>query len=196
MVNRLGDDRGKGLGRNPQFVPGRCVQSGDAPLPALALAQGMGDDVGQVNDGRPGRIVGQVRLDSLVRRPDSGPDWSSLRVRLTLDPLEGQRARRPWRFFDGSEDGSFELQWLDLPSGPYQLQAWLDKRRRAVLGRADAASVRTSATTGLASPSLSTDLKGEWMALTICHSEPPKYSSGGTGAKCPKSSRRGWPVTG
>lgn len=75
----------------------------------------------------PGRIRGTVSLDSLVRVPEGGPDWKTLKVRLTLDPLEGQRNRRPWRFFDGSEDGSFELQWIDLPSGPFQVQAWLDR---------------------------------------------------------------------
>lgn len=77
----------------------------------------------------PGRITGTVTVDSLVKLPETGPDWSRLRVRLTLDPLEGQRNRRPWRFFDGSEDGSFVLQWLALPSGPYQLSAWLDKNQ-------------------------------------------------------------------
>lgn len=76
----------------------------------------------------PGRIVGQAWLDSLVQVGADGPDWSTLRVRLTLDPLEeGSRQRRPWRFADGGTDGSFELPWIDLPSGPFQLEAWLDK---------------------------------------------------------------------
>ena len=75
----------------------------------------------------PGRLVGQASLDSLVDAGEEGPDWSTLKARLTLDPVEGSRQRRPWRFADGSEDGSFELQWLDLPSGPFQLDVWLDK---------------------------------------------------------------------
>jgi hypothetical protein len=75
----------------------------------------------------PGRIIGQTYLDSLARVGADGPEWSTLRVRLTLDPLEGSRQRRPWRFADGGTDGSFELPWIELPSGPFQLEAWLDK---------------------------------------------------------------------
>ena len=74
----------------------------------------------------PGGIRGRAVLDSLVNVGDDGPDWAILKARLTLDPLPDSRQRRPWRFADGSEDGSFELQWLRLPSGPYQLQVWLD----------------------------------------------------------------------
>lgn len=75
----------------------------------------------------PGRILGQASLDSLVTVGDEGPDWASLKVRLTLESLDGTRLRRPWRFADGSIDGSFTLDWLDLPSGPFQLEVWLDK---------------------------------------------------------------------
>ena len=75
----------------------------------------------------PGRIVGQAYLDTLAEVGSEGPNWSTLRVRLTLDPPEGSRQRRPWRFADGGTDGSFELPWLDLPSGPFQLEVWLDR---------------------------------------------------------------------
>jgi len=75
----------------------------------------------------PGSIVGRVSLDTLVQLPAEGPDWSVLKVRLTLEPPADSRQRRPWRFADGSEDGSFRLDWLDLPSGPFQLEAWMDK---------------------------------------------------------------------
>jgi len=75
----------------------------------------------------PGRLVGQASVDTLVRLGDEGPDWATLKARLTLDPPEGSRQRKPWRFADGSADGSFQLPWLDLPSGPFQLEVWLDK---------------------------------------------------------------------
>jgi hypothetical protein len=75
----------------------------------------------------PGRIAGTAHVDTLARLPETGPEWRTLKVRLTLDPEEGERQRRPWRFADGSTDGSFELGWLELPSGPFQLEAWLDK---------------------------------------------------------------------
>ena len=79
----------------------------------------------------PGRMVGQVSLDSLIQVGEEGPDWATLKVRLTLEPLDGSRIRRPWRFADGSDDGSFKLDWLDLPSGPFQLEVWLDRNRDA-----------------------------------------------------------------
>jgi hypothetical protein len=75
----------------------------------------------------PGSMHGRASLDSLVDVPADGPDWATLKVRLTREPEEGSRQRRPWRFADGSEDGTFRLDWLDLPSGPFQLEAWLDR---------------------------------------------------------------------
>lgn len=75
----------------------------------------------------PGSLRGQASLDTLIHVPEEGPDWSLLKARLTLDPLGESRQRRPWRFADGSADGSFQLDWLELPSGPFQLEVWLDR---------------------------------------------------------------------
>ncbi len=71
-----------------------------------------------------GKIVGRARL----RQPPTEPvDWTALVARLELPPPEGSRRRLLWREAAGASDGHFELAWLDVPSGPFFLEVFLDR---------------------------------------------------------------------
>jgi Bacterial Ig-like domain len=77
----------------------------------------------------PGRIVGRAAV-----RDTSQAKLTSLRAQLSLPPPEGSRRRRPWRDSAGQDRGHFELDWLILPSGPYQLDVFLDTDKDGRVG--------------------------------------------------------------
>lgn len=78
----------------------------------------------------PGRIAGQATLFAEVE-DDKAPDWTQLVALLELPPLPDQRRNRPWRSAQGDAEGHFELPWLQVPSGPFSLQVFLDKNSNA-----------------------------------------------------------------
>ena len=83
----------------------------------------------------PGRITGQASLTPDPTLPDTAKapeiDWTQLRADLDLPPPEGSRVSTRWRIADGDETGRFTLRWLDVPSGPYDLTAYLDRNGNA-----------------------------------------------------------------
>lgn len=58
-------------------------------------------------------------------------DWTTLRAELDLPLPEGERRRPRWRSAGGDARGSFELEWLDVPSGPFHLTVYLDHNANA-----------------------------------------------------------------
>lgn len=91
-----------------------------------------------------GVIRGTARL---AVPPEKPVDFEQLVVRLSLPPAEGERRPRPWRSAQGRADGSFELPWLDHPSGPFVLELFLDRNAsgkrdpREPVARVDSLSV-------------------------------------------------------
>jgi len=83
----------------------------------------------------PGAIQGRARVpepdttatDPRQRRAATAEtDWTTLRAVLEIPPAEGERRATTWRISDGDAEGRFELKWLDVPSGPFDLAVFLD----------------------------------------------------------------------
>ena len=62
--------------------------------------------------------------DTTTKAPDV--DWTTLRADLVLPPPEGQRRPTAWRVARGDAEGFFDLPWLQIPSGPFDLTVYLD----------------------------------------------------------------------
>lgn len=75
-----------------------------------------------------GRIEGTVSLALPGPKP---PDWTKLRAELDLPAPEDARRRPRWRSATGNEEGTFALEWLAVPSGPYHLTVYLDNNANA-----------------------------------------------------------------
>lgn len=68
----------------------------------------------------PGAVRGRVQAK------DEEADLGTLRVNLELPPPEGSRRRSLWRFGGNEGSGTFSLGLLEVPSGPFFLEAFLD----------------------------------------------------------------------
>lgn len=83
----------------------------------------------------PGVVRGRARLpeasvvDTTANRRAAAKDtdWTTLRAELEVPPAEGERRGTPWRTAFGDDEGRFELPWLEIPSGPFDLRVYLDK---------------------------------------------------------------------
>jgi hypothetical protein len=69
----------------------------------------------------PGSIEGEVRTAA------ADSELSTLEVNLLRPAPEGSRRRPPWRFGRIEGAGRFRVDLLDVPSGPFFLQAFLDR---------------------------------------------------------------------
>lgn len=69
----------------------------------------------------PGRVEGSVTV-----RDTAAVKTEQVLARLDLPPPEGSRRPVRWRTSGADEEGRFSLRWLELPSGPFQLEVFVD----------------------------------------------------------------------